>query len=199
MGPRQYPGWMEIFAGEPVYLRPLEREEVLASLDFFRAEPEVSANLTWVLPLNNVESQERWLREMRESDRTYVFAIIQAAGGKHAGNIGLHDIDPKDRDAELGVFLFPEFRGIGLGQSAIRRLLLWGFQVRNLHRIRLRVRVYNQPARGLYRKLGFTREGVLREAYFLNGRFWDVEIWGMLEQEWRGLYPEDRLPGTPAS
>lgn len=198
MGPRQYPGRMEIFAGEPAHLRPLEKEDALASLEFFRAEAEVPANLTWLLPLNTVESQERWLHEMRQSDRNYVFAIVEARTGSHAGNIGLHDIDPKDRDAELGIFLFPDYRHSGLATAAIRRLLLWGFQVRNLHRVRLRVRIYNEAARRLYRGLGFTREGVLREAYFLNGRFWDVEIWAMLEDEWRDLYPEDRLPGTPA-
>lgn len=184
---------MEIFAGTPVYLRPLEFEHVQTALRWFQDYPTALLTLRWDLPLNTLEEQKRWLDNMRSSDAHYVFAVYEAQTRSHAGNVGLHNLDPKDRSGELGIFLLEDFQGRGLGTWAIRKALLWAFGVRNLHRVSLRSWSFNSRARRTYQKLGFVHEGTLREANWLDGRYWDVELWGMLEGEWRERFPQDRL------
>lgn len=184
---------MEIFSGEPVYLRPLDQKHMQRSLAWFQDDATALLTLNWHLPLNTVESQQRWLANMQQSDADYVFAIHETATGEHAGNIGIHGLDPKDRSAELGIFLMDGYQGRGLGTWAMRKMLLWSFAVRNAHRISLKVWAFNERAKAAYRRVGFVCEGTMREALWLDDRFWDVELWSVLRPEWEQRYPEDRL------
>jgi hypothetical protein len=45
----------------------------------------------------------------------------------------------------------------------------------------------NLPSRGLIQKIGFTDEGCMREACFFNGEYHDINVVGMLAEEWQPL------------
>src|SRR5581483_4299168 len=70
----------------------------------------------------------------------------------------------------------PETRRRGYGRAATQALLAHGFGDLGLHRIELRVRGDNAPARALYRACGFVEGGVKRDAAFKNARFVDVVL-----------------------
>jgi RimJ/RimL family protein N-acetyltransferase len=105
--------------------------------------------------------------------------------GGHVGTVGLHHIDPADRHGQVGIYLSPGARGQGNGRAALSKLVVWAFEVMNLHRLSLDVWSYNERAKRCYRDVGFVREGVLREAHYFGGRFWDVEMYGLLAEEYR--------------
>jgi RimJ/RimL family protein N-acetyltransferase len=176
---------MDIFTGAPVFLRPLDREHLPACLRWFHEDPDVVRFLNWNLPLNTTATEERWLEAMQGSPDNQVFAIVEAEGNEHIGNIGIHGIEGCTRKAVLGVYVSAPWREHGLGSAAIRKLLQWCFQVRNLHRVELSVWSYNERAKHCYERLGFRREGVLRDGHFFDGRYWDEEIYGILEHEFR--------------
>jgi RimJ/RimL family protein N-acetyltransferase len=176
---------MDTFTGPPVYLRPLDRGHLPACLRWFHEDSDVVSFLNWDLPLNNAVTEERWLETMQASADHHVFAIVESGGDEHVGTIGIHGIDTQSRKGTMGVYISAPWRGRGLGQAAIAKLLQWCFQVRNLHRVELSVWSYNVRAIHCYEALGFRREGVLRDGHFMDGRYWDEEIWGLLEGEFR--------------
>jgi RimJ/RimL family protein N-acetyltransferase len=45
---------------------------------------------------------------------------------------------------------------------------------------------HNKRSQKLIRRLGFKREGVLRDHYFIEGRFLDDVIFSLLKEEWEG-------------
>jgi len=55
-----------------------------------------------------------------------------------------------------------------------------------MHRVEIRCGTGNHRSCAVPERLGFTREGVLREAQWVSGRWVDLVVWGMLEQEWKG-------------
>ena len=73
------------------------------------------------------------------------------------------------------------------GARATARLIVgFGFRELCLHRIGLRVYSHNQRAQRAYAKLGFIKEGVLRESYYRGGVFHDTIVMSILQSEWRG-------------
>ena len=138
------------------------------------------------------QTTAQWLETVRAGnlkDRV-VFAIRYHEA--LAGVVQLHTIDWVHRKAILGVYVGDEAeRGVGIGSAASALILDYGFNGLDLHRIWLEVIAPNEPAKRIYQRLGFVREGVLREAYLLDGRRVDIEHWGMLKPEFRSTLPAE--------
>ncbi len=104
--------------------------------------------------------------------------------GKRAGEISLKSIRWFNRKAEIAIFILNPFRGKGLAEKALHMLLDYAFNTMNFYRLEAEVVDYNPAAKALFEKLGFVREGVLREAKFSNGRYHDIFSYGLLAKEW---------------
>jgi len=107
--------------------------------------------------------------------------------GKLAGSIGHHRIHEPDRNASIGYWLDAAAEGKGLMTRSCRALLRYLFAERNLHRVEIRCATGNTRSCAIPQRLGFTREGVLREAEWVNDRFVDLVVWSLLDDEWRKL------------
>jgi RimJ/RimL family protein N-acetyltransferase len=115
-------------------------------------------------------------------------------GDRHIGNCGLVQIDRDNATATLGIFIGESnCRGQGLGEEAVRTLCRYAFEEMRLHKIRLDVYADN-PAVKTYERVGFRKEGVLREEAFRKGRHLDVIRMGLLKEE---LLPERRREARP--
>jgi len=114
------------------------------------------------------------------------FAIVELASGDLAGQAGLWGIDEHNRSAHVGIELLPAFRGRGLGADAVRVVCRYGFALRGLHRLQLETLADNHPMIAVAEKLGFAREGTARGSSWMNGRFLDDVIFGMLADEFAG-------------
>jgi RimJ/RimL family protein N-acetyltransferase len=170
---------MEIFTGEPLFLRPLDREHLPACLRWFHEDPDVLRYLNWNLPLSTEATEDRFLERVQDSETNHVFALILSQNAEHIGTIGIHDIDARNRKATMGIYLSEPWRDQGLGRVAIAKLLSFCFDVRNLHRVELRVWSYNARAKSCYVACGFHQEGV-----------WDEEVYAILEGEFRARAAE---------
>lgn len=122
-----------------------------------------------------------------KGDPAYVnaqFIIEVMEGQKAIGWVGLHDASPEDRAAELGIAIGePEFLDGGYGTDAMRVACRYGFEMMNLHRIALTVYDWNVRATRVYEKVGFRREGVIRDGIFKAGRWNDLVYMGLLRGE----------------
>ena len=77
-------------------------------------------------------------------------------------------------------------RRLGLRADVVRVLCRYGFRVRGLHRLQLETLADNHAMIAVAEKLGFTREGATRGSSWVNGRFMDDVIFGLMDDEFNG-------------
>lgn len=164
-----------------IKLVAFDKEHAKKTLEWVN-DPELMLMMNRVNYVTESQHWEWYEKIIRESK---IFAII--ANGKHIGNCCLKDIntDGRSRKAELWIYIGdPTARGKGYGKKATQLLLDYAFKSLNLHRVYLYVMNYNQKAFKMYKKIGFKKEGVKREDIFINGRYHDAIIMGILKKEW---------------
>jgi len=110
--------------------------------------------------------------------------VVDLATGELAGEALLWDIDLHNRAAHIGISLRPAFRGRGLGADVVRVLCRYGFAIRGLHRLQAETLSTNNAMIQAAGRAGFTREGTLRRAAWVDGEFADEVILGLLAAEW---------------
>ena len=173
--------------GERVRLRAICRADLPRFLIWFN-DPEILGTLRLFQPMSEM-SEERWIATLPDRIHEKVFAIEvfdEEDGWIHIGNVGLHDVDYKDRHAELGIVIGSKAHwGNGYGPDATRTMLRWGFDELNLHRVELEVYEFNARARRVYERVGFRHEGIRRACYFHAGRYHDAMLMGLLADEFR--------------
>lgn len=125
----------------------------------------------------------------------YLFLIL-SPGGKIIGESVINELDPELRCANFRIALFhPAEQGRGIGSWAIEATCDFAFSQLGLHRLSLDVYSFNPRAERAYRRAGFRREGVLRDAVRDGGRYADDILMAMLEDEWRARKAAHGLPG----
>ena len=115
-----------------------------------------------------------------------VFAVTELVSGELAGEALLWGIDLHNRSAHLGLSLRPACRGRGLGEDTVRVLCRYGFALRGLHRLQLETLPDNHAMMAAAVRAGFTREGTTRGSAWVNGRWMDDVIFGLLDTEFSG-------------
>ncbi len=168
--------------GEKVYLRPLEEADA-AECHAWLNDPEVRRTLALrATPMTEARSRE-WIRSL-DPRRDQVFGIVAREGGVYVGNCGLHDIDPVDGHATLGIVIGRKDRwGQGLAAETVGLLCRHAFATLNLHKVCLSCYASNERGLRLYARAGFTPEGRRREQVFLDGRWVDEIVLGLLRDE----------------
>ena len=114
------------------------------------------------------------------------FVIADRESMAYLGQCDLMMIDNVARRAEIAVVLVPEARGRGAAFEGLSLLLSYAFDTLNLNRVWLRCAAENAPAISLYERLGFRREGILREDLFIDGHAQDAIVMGLLRSEFSG-------------
>ncbi len=102
------------------------------------------------------------------------------------GSLTLFNLDFNHRRAEIGYALGREHWGHGYMNEALMTLLKYAFESLDLHRIEADVDPRNAASIRTLEKLGFQREGVLRERWQINGEIQDAYFYGLLRHEWIG-------------
>jgi RimJ/RimL family protein N-acetyltransferase len=126
-----------------------------------------------------------WLASITTRPDTVIFGIRTAGDDTLVGSCQLHSISHIHRSAELQIRIGETAaRGKGYGKNAVQLLLRFAFSDLNLHRVFVHVFADNNPAIRLYETTGFKREGALREAAFIDGKYVDVLVMGILQTEY---------------
>lgn len=129
-------------------------------------------------------------RALENGKRSVSFSIFHEETG--IGAVFLNDLDWVHGSADLGIYIGDTtLQGRGIGHCACTLILDYAFHGINLRRISLRVLQTNKPACDLYEALGFTMEGMDRNAYLLHGQPINVIRFGLLAEDY-----VDRLPAS---
>jgi ribosomal-protein-serine acetyltransferase len=117
-----------------------------------------------------------------ESEEAFEGAIV--VNGEIVGGAGLHAIDRLNRSTSIGYWLTAGAQGGGLMTATVRALLDHAFGAWDLHRVVIEAVLDNVRSRAIPERLGFTEEGVLREAKLVRGRYEDAALYAMLASDW---------------
>ena len=132
-----------------------------------------------------VENTLEWIKgNLKQFAENKGFEVCIRYRGAIAGQIGYNYLDWNDRRTEIGYWLGASFQGKGLITKSCRTLIDYAFNELNLNRIEIRCGVENKKSRRIPEKLGFSEEGIVREAEWLHDHFIDLVIYGMLASEW---------------
>lgn len=107
------------------------------------------------------------------------YAIVLDGSATVSGDIGLYQVDKRNRRAEIGYELLPEHWGAGVMTRAVSALLAWAF-ANGFHRIEATVLEGNTRSERVLTKLGFEREATLRDYKWVRGEFRDFSLWSLL-------------------
>lgn len=122
--------------------------------------------------------------EQDYEDKNAISYAILDENQEFVGIVELFNISWKNRRAELSIALKPSMRGKGYGNKAIKKILSIGFDELGLNRIWLRVLENNNKAISLYKKVGFSQEGICRGESLRRGQFVNQIQMSILITEW---------------
>ena len=129
-------------------------------------------------PLSRERHEARLAR--RPTSSGDVVSFVVDVDGTAVGSVTLFGYDAFAGHSEAGISLTPEARGRGIGTAAIRQLVAFGFERRNLRRIHLQAIASNVGAIRAYEKAGFVVEGRLREHAWVRGHYEDIVLMAIL-------------------
>ncbi|WP_328886948.1 GNAT family N-acetyltransferase [Streptomyces sp. NBC_00316] len=168
-------------------LRPLEiwqAEEFLAHMD--RARDLVDPWIPFAGFATDLESARALLQryaEKQAADTGRLYGIW--LDGTLVGGVLFRIFDTGSGNCEIGCWLEPAGEGRGLVTRAARKLIDWAIEERGMHRVEWHASAANTRSVAVAKRLGMTRDGVLRQNYLYRGVRHDSEIWSVLAPEWR--------------
>lgn len=166
---------------ERLFLRPLlEADADGAYPDWFNNAETCAGNSHHIYPYTRTQALA-YIRSIQGDRSCLVLAIERKSDGAHVGNVSLQNIHPIHRSAELAIVIGDgSARGHGLGEEACGALLTHGFRALNLNRIQCGTFSTNGGMISTALRLGFSQEGVRKQAAFKNGAYVDVVEFGLL-------------------
>ena len=169
-------------------MRPARMEEAerYYEQNFNPLDPE-TARMTGCKAAFSREEVLSFFRSAVESPDCCLFLVF-APDGRMIGESVINEIDFALRCANFRIAIYrPAERGRGIGSWMVQTTRDFAFEVLKLHRLSLDVFSFNTRAEQVYRKAGFQREGVLRDAVLDGGQYADDILMSMLEEDWKRL------------
>ncbi|WP_018351687.1 GNAT family N-acetyltransferase [Longispora albida] len=123
-------------------------------------------------------------RQMAEEGAGARLAVERASDGTFIGWCSLNQWNPEFRSASLGYCYGEAAWGHGYATEAAGALLRWAFGTLDLNRVQAEADTRNVASARVLEKLGFVREGTLREDCVVNGEVSDSWVYGLLRREW---------------
>lgn len=165
-----------------VYLDTINKEDMPSLYKWF-SNIEFLSTYDYVLPIPmSKEKVDKMISDYNEENNSIVFAI-RTIEGNIIGIAGYDDIIKDNMVATLFIGLGDEnYLGKGYGKEAMLELLNYGFNTLNLYRIQLNVISFNIPAIKLYEKVGFQKEGTMKEFVLRNGQRYDLYMYAKLKK-----------------
>ena len=154
-----------------IKLKPLELNDVDRIMTWVN-DPEVVKNLQHFDKKFTKEDEEGYIRKLLASKNDAVFSIFD--GSTYIGQCGIHQIAWENKLGRLSLVIKQEFWNKGYAQEVLRLLIKHAFAKLGLHKVWLMHWKENEKAEHLYNKLGFQKEGLLKEEYYWQGQYHDM-------------------------
>ncbi len=175
--------------GDRVRLRWLTNNDVPSLFAIF-SDPEVMRYWS-SLPLADVAAAAELLEKIHDNFAKRLFfqwGVARCADDKVIGTCTLFQVDLDNRRAEIGYALASDYWGQGYMREALTLLLDFCFGTLNFHRLEADVDPQNLASIKTLERLGFKKEGYLRERWLVGGGVQDALFYGLLKSEWQNNF-----------
>lgn len=137
-------------------------------------------------PFDRRQMEDYMTRRLANNLQYTIFKAVDPKTKATIGHIELATIDFTNLSATVvHVLIKPDLRNKGYGREMVKKVLEYGFNFLNLHRIDLVVFDFNRQAIACYQKLGFKEEGLMRDTKRVGNSYWSMYLMSMLDHEWR--------------
>ena len=174
-----------ILIAERVRLRPLRATD---ADDLFALQSDLRVMRYWSHPAWTEREQAVQRIAQLERDRAtsefYTWAVTQDGSDALIGTVSLFAIHREQRRAELGYALASALWGRGYATEMLRPAIDFAFNTLDLERLEADIDPRNEASCRLVERVGFVREGLLRERWRVAGEITDSAMYGLLRREY---------------
>lgn len=167
--------------GDRVELRTFEEEDLVFLRDTVndaRVWPSIGGQ---TLP-SNLEQERKFFQDLnRDDDAVLLLVTVEE---RRVGIIELEPINWENGVAEVAFLIAPEEQHQGFATDALETIVDYSFEHLRMHKLTAESFTFNEASRDLLERVGFSREGELRQEAFVDGEHTDVMRFGLLVEEW---------------
>ena len=168
-----------------VYLRALEPDDYKISVNW-RNDDTITNRLGGGKYFVSNEIERQWVLNAINQNKEVRLAICTIDDNLYIGNIYLTGIDYVNRKATSHILIGNhDYRNGGYGTEATHLLLDYAFNHKNLRRIEAIVLEDNIGSCKMHEKLGYKREGLLRESVYKDGCYKNQVYYALLKSEYK--------------
>jgi RimJ/RimL family protein N-acetyltransferase len=149
-------------------------------------------------PPSTIDGFERfilWAQRERAAGNYICFGVVPEGSDVAVGLFQIRRLEPDFAAAEWGFAIGSSFWGSGLFVEGARLVGDFAFDVLGVHRLEARAAVLNGRGNAALKKLGASRECLLRQSFLLNGEYLDQVLWTIVDDDWRAR----RVPSNASS
>ncbi|MFZ1322568.1 MAG: GNAT family protein [Ignavibacteria bacterium] len=118
-------------------------------------------------------NQEEWFKNITKNKHNTVYCIFKDDPDKVIGVWKLQGLDLINKNSEMGIDIFSNFRGKGLSLDCFRMIFKYVFETLNIHTFHAKVGEYNDASLKTAQRAGFRITGKIPESLFRNGKYYD--------------------------
>jgi len=171
-------------------LRPFRRRDADELIEAVEAsQMELNEWLPWAHIGYSKGDAANYIRDSIKSwreERAYDFTARRLDDpDRHIGNVSVWFVSRSFKTGEIGYWVRTDETSAGVATEIAARTLKIAFEELKMHRVILRIAIGNRASERVAEKLGFFREGILREEIKVRGKWLDHSVWGLLEHEYQ--------------
>ncbi|MGE7932614.1 GNAT family N-acetyltransferase [Viridibacillus arvi] len=175
---------------ERIYLRSIMESDAPIILE--STKDEEIRYMTGTKSTFSLDQIQSYINNISKDSSRIDLAICLKENDQMIGDLSITDIEEDAKKAGLRISMNSiELTGKGYGTEAIRLTLRFVFEELKLNRLQLEVFSHNTRGIRTYEKVGFIKEGTLREALYYNGKYSDEIIMSILKKDYKnqsGIY-----------
>ena len=159
------------------------------SADLFRANSQDDSIWEYLPygPYSSASAYHRWVRGFEGADDTVFYAIKDLSTGHYCGVASYLRISPENGSIEVGHINFSkELQRTRAATEAMFLMMQWAFEA-GYRRYEWKCNAQNLGSRRAAQRLGFSYEGIFRQAGVVKGRNRDTAWFGAIDAEWPAL------------
>jgi RimJ/RimL family protein N-acetyltransferase len=172
--------------GRRCALRPLTHDDLPAYARAFADDPRLGPDIGFETDPDEDSLRERVAKIVAAAAEGEFVELAIAANDddRLLGTVTLHSFNWRHMHTEVGFWLAPAARGAGVATEATALCVDWAFRDLGMHRVEMTTLTDADRVLALADRLGFRREGVMRERNLERGRRLDIVMYAALQEEW---------------
>jgi RimJ/RimL family protein N-acetyltransferase len=182
----------ELVTLEGRYCRLEKLEPNLHSQGLFEALQADEAGALWTYlpeePAASVAALTDWVDRVSDRPDPAFYALIERSSGRCLGRAAYMRIAPEAGSIEVGSILYsPKLQRTPMATEAMYLMMQHAFDVLGYRRYEWKCDSLNEPSRRAAERLGFSFEGIFRQALVYKGRNRDTAWYAIIDKDWPAI------------